>query len=751
MKLRRGVLSRGSAERWPVWGMNRAHWLAMGLVAAPLIGEVPNSCVPELNQEAQQPAEAPSLPVAAPQPVETLPAAQATVENTSYRLNFTGVSAVEVSRFIGKLAKLNLIFDEKDLNFPITMVAHEKTPIPELVAALTQVLRAHGLSITEQGNNLLISKVPSGQTLASIVSDEQHNVDRPPAGLITRVFRLSNIQPTVVSGLIKPLLSPQAAVEPSDTTSQLIVTDLSANVGRVEELLHSLDTPVSPLEINLYQPASGDLASLMTLTQKILQPIAGNAPLVMVPQESTGTLYLVSTPYLMNQAMALLRVLDVPMAQATGVPIDTGNNQASSTNHTSPTPLLAELLPASHMDRTEFTIYKLAYQRGDTIEHALRETASTLERSADMNHELLCAIRSVKWLEHNNTLVFTGSPEALSKVRKLVDDLDVALRQVYIEMLIVQTELSDSLTFGVDWAINGNHLFNDNLNAGTAFDPNNTGIINAVSSVTADGPIPDVKSLFNPVDFGLGVIGRAIRKGGEAFVTMGSLIQALAKDSETKILLTPRILAQDNTTATLFVGQNVPYQTTVITSTASTNFQGTLDYRDVGTTLQITPLIGQGDVVTLEVAQTVATISSTTTVVQSGSGGSFSVIAPTTNTTTTTTRLHVPDGYFVIMSGMVTDQQIRQDSHVPCLGSIPWVGKLFTKTDNSDSKRDTMIFIRPRIIRSVDALMDVTEHSKDDVTSAYESGIMLPQLQQSIEVLGPPPPLPSYCCPSNSP
>jgi type III secretion protein C len=705
----------------------------MGLVATPLLGEVTPIQPALTNHQDGEPSASQPNSQGPTTPPQAIPPA-------GYRVNFVDVSAAEVVRFIGRQAGLNVIFNERELTFPITLVAHEQTPINELMAALSQVLRTHNLNLTQQGNNLIISTAPTGQTLASVVSEELHNVNTTPAGSVTRVFRLKNNSPTNVMPLVKALLSPQAVVQPSEQTGQLIVTDLSANVSRVEQLLASLDSSSSPLEINLFQPTYGDMASLMGLTERIMQPIAAGTPLVMVPQESTNTIYLVSTPFLVERSLAVLHALDVPSALSANLGAAAGTPGADLSSVAS----RAEL-PKEHLERTEFSIHKLAYQKGDSIERALRETAVALEKSGDVNHDLICAIRSVKWVENNNTLVFTGTPEALVKVGKLVSDLDVPLRQVYIEMLIVQTDLSDSLTFGVDWAIDGKNLINGNLNTASGFDPNKTGIISQVAGVTATSPLPDPANSFNPVDFGLGVIGRAIHKGGSAFVTMGSLIQALATDSETKILLTPRILAQDNTTATLFVGQNIPYQTTVITSTASTNFQGTLDYRDVGTTLQITPLIGQGDIVTLEVAQTVATVTNSTTVVQSGSGSSFSVIAPTTNTTTTTTRLHVPDGYFVIMSGMVTDNQVRAESRIPCLGSIPWLGYLFTKTDNSDSKKDTMIFIRPRIIQSVDELLRVTDDAREEVTSAYESGILLPQLEQTLEVLGPPPP--PYCCP----
>jgi len=703
--------------------MRWAHWLAMGLVAAPLLGEV------TVTQPPTAPGSEPAAATAARPHREailfhTQTAASAEAAEEGYRIQFVDVAASEVVRFIARLAKLNVIYDGPQLAFPITIVATEPTPIAELVAALTQVLRAHGLNVTEEGNNLIISPVPSGQSLASIVSDELGNSQSRQAGFVTRVFRLTSNPPSSVMVLVKALLSPQALVEPSDATNQLIVTDLAANVARIEQLLQSLDAPATPMDIGLFQPTYGDLHSLVALTERIMDPIKGAQSLVMVPQEGTNSLYVITSPFLMERTMAVLRSLDVPPE-----PNAAGQPSSGTTD-----------LPKQHMERTDFSMYKLAYQRGDSIEKALQETAVALEKSGEVNLDLVSAIRSTTWIECNNTLVFTGAPEAIAKVHKLVSDLDVPLRQVYIEMLIVQTDLSDALQFGVDWAIDGKNLVDGNLNTGSGFDPNKTGIISALTGVTANSVLPDPNTFTNPVDFGLGVIGRAIRKGGLSFVTMGALIQALATDSESKILLTPRILAQDNTTATLFVGQNVPYQTSLITSTASPNTQGTLTYRDVGTTMQVTPLIGQGDIVTLEVNQTVATVSTATTTVQSSAGGSSQVIAPTTNTTTTTTRLHVPDGYFVIMSGMVTDNQIRSESRIPCLGSIPWLGQLFTNTNNSNETKDTMIFIRPRIIQSVEELMRVTTDSKCDLTKAYEGAKLLPQLQHTVKIIGPPTP-----------
>jgi type II secretory pathway component GspD/PulD (secretin) len=86
---------------------------------------------------------------------------------------------------------------------------------------------------------------------------------------------------------------------------------------------------------------------------------------------------------------------------------------------------------------------------------------------------------------------------------------------------------------------------------------------------------------------------------------------------------------------------------------------------------------------------------------------------PTTSKTTTKTKVHLPDGYFLIISGMIQDDEEKTRIQVPCLGGAPFLGALFSSQTRKDTKRNLMIFIRPQLIDTEDEIRDLTRRQQN--------------------------------------
>ena len=86
---------------------------------------------------------------------------------------------------------------------------------------------------------------------------------------------------------------------------------------------------------------------------------------------------------------------------------------------------------------------------------------------------------------------------------------------------------------------------------------------------------------------------------------------------------------------------------------------------------------------------------------------------PTTRINRTTTRVHIPDGYFLIISGMMQNEVSRDRNQVPCLGGVPIVGAAFSDKTNLDQRRNLMIFIRPQIVDTEEEIQNITKHQQD--------------------------------------
>ena len=656
-------------------------------------------------------------------------------QQEGYTVNFEDISIIQFIQFISKITGTNFVFDKNDLNFTITIISEDPTSAQDLSAALLQVLKMHGLSVVEEGNNVLIYRNQNMSKVSTVITDENLS-DACESAVITRVFRLYNVNPKRIETIVKPLLSPDAVVEVSEETHHLIVTDITSNVFKIADLLGALNTAGTAFEILEYRVKSAYPTALVAYAREILAPLTQDNPMQIIAQPSSNKIFVVSTPYLNSRALEVLQALDT--ADITEIAPD---------------------LPPDSMVNNNFYMYKLKYQDGLQIAQAMREIGDNLQYAGVANLEFVNTIYSLQWLQVNNSIVITGSDASIRKVVELLDDLDQPPKQVYVEVLIIQTTLQNSLDFGVQWialgdeqdklafasGLLGNSPPNPNLQAGSRFIAANPAANPpSIPNPGRDVPLPVPSQLAGIADFvnqtqafGLGIVGNILRHNGQSFLTLGALVSALDEEAETKIVLNPRIMVEDTQPANFFVGQNIPYQTTstVIQQTGSVtqNFQ----YEDIGIQLQVTPTIAPNNVVTLQINQAISELVSITT---------QNVIAPQTDKILATTRVHVPDGCFFVMSGHIRDQCTSVRSGIPCLGTLPLIGPIFSRNIEQRNKYNLIMFIRPKVVSSIQEQLDLTNQEgyqynfETHPCSVYDCGCeMAPECE-----MYPPPPCPLH-------
>lgn len=386
------------------------------------------------------------------------------------------------------------------------------------------------------------------------------------------------------------------------------------------------------------------------------------------------------------------------------------------------------------IDNTSFLVYKLQYHQGNEIQTALKEVAASLSKTSSANQTLLNAINSLQWVKITNSLLGTGEQEVLTKLRGLIENLDVPLRQVFVEVLILETSLSNTQNFGVQWGSKVQYM--TKVGAGTsnfpATNPNNTqsnsaavnGIAPGLQAINAT-TFPNANTQI-PINtgFDLGVLGDIIMHKGRSFVSLGALVSALQTDTDSTIIMNPKLITQDNNNSSIFIGQNIPYIGSTLANQGNGNLatSNNIEYRDVGLNLSITPVIGNGDIVTLDISNNISAVTQNI-------NGSNGVNGIQTTQSSLTTRVHVPNKYFVVLSGMITDTKVHFKSSIPCLGGIPVIGAAFSENDRGDSKDNIIIFVRPHIINSFEEYKEITEHQED----VYKDQAVLPILKEEFD------------------
>ncbi len=613
-----------------------------------------------------------------------------------YTINFEDVSVMQLIQFISKISNTNYIFNNADLLGPdgrpltITIVSEDQTSVEDLSAALLQVLKMNNLSVVEQGNNVLIYRDQKLSKVSTVVTDD--NIEEACGNaIITRVFQLANVDANRMAALVKPLLSPEAIVEASPETRHLIVTDITGNVHKISDLLTALDTPNLAISVAQYQVQNADPSALAEYAREILNPLAQGSTLSITPEAASSTIFIVGTPFIIEKALSILNSLDV-----SGI-----------------TSIIPVPPPIMELANNTFYMYKLKYQSGDDIADSLHQMGTNLQMTGVGNPEFINTIFSIQWVPVNNSIVITGTDESINKVVQLIDVLDTLPKQVYLEVLILDTTLENSLDFGVQWIAlgqeNGQLDFGSGLLSAVPPNPNLQGFADAAASTVPPGlpapgnaafPFPlatplqlaGFSDIVNDVEaFSLGILGNIIRHNGKSFLTLGALISALDEEGDTTIVLNPKLMVEDGQPADFFVGENIPYQTTSTVIQQTGSVTQNIQYEDVGVGLQITPTIAPDNMVTLQINQSIANVV--------GVPGATN-LTPVTTKILTTTRVHVPDGTFLVMSGHVSDVVQYVHSGIPCLGTLPCIGSLFGRTVEMRQKRNLILFIRPRVVTS---------------------------------------------------
>jgi type III secretion protein C len=376
-----------------------------------------------------------------------------------------------------------------------------------------------------------------------------------------------------------------------------------------------------------------------------------------------------------------------------------------------------------------FMVYKLQYHSGTDIQSALNKLAPTFATNGpNPNPGLQAAISSMQWIQATNSLVASGEDENLQKLKTLISEIDMPLKQVFIEVLVVETDTANTQNFGLQWFGRGqikNQLGFGTGNFGGANPLGNNPSYNlpnfsqsATSVSTKSGANAGLIPFYgnqsgtsgapSTAGFDLGVIGDILFHKGQSFVSLGSLVNALQADADSTIVMNPKIISQDNQNSTIFIGQNIPFLGSSVTnSAANTTTTQNIEYRDVGINLSITPKLGDDNVITLEITYSMSAQTANT----SGGQGGFNGIQ--TTQTNMTTRVHVPDQHFVVLSGMLSETKARYKTGLPCLGGLPLIGVAFSDNERNDTKNNTLIFIRPCIVHSLDDLKELTEKQEN--------------------------------------
>jgi general secretion pathway protein D len=274
-------------------------------------------------------------------------------------------------------------------------------------------------------------------------------------------------------------------------------------------------------------------------------------------------------------------------------------------------------------------------------------------------------------------------PDQQPKIAKALAKIDVMPRQVLVEATIVEITLSGELKYGLQWYL-------------THHGRNNAAVLDTtIDNSTTAGLYKMFPGFSYSVLDGAGQV-RAI-------------LNALASESKLHVLSSPSVMVLDNQTANILVGDQVPIVTQQQQSTLTTSPEiiNSVQYRDTGVQLSVTPRVNAGGMVTLEISQEVSDVIKTTT-----SG----IDSPTIRQRKILSTVAVRSGQTVALGGLMRHNESTNESGIPVLHKLPVVGALFGGKDISSERTELLVMLTPRVVRDPEELARVTEELRNKLT-----------------------------------
>jgi type IV pilus assembly protein PilQ len=285
-----------------------------------------------------------------------------------------------------------------------------------------------------------------------------------------------------------------------------------------------------------------------------------------------------------------------------------------------------------------------------------------------------------------NTLFVQDTPTKLEEVRRLLRQIDVAVRQVMIESRIVEASDRFSRNLGVRLGLHdqrGQGIFSSGSNlrgiAGaslndTAFHTGQIGTATLNDFTNVNLPAPTINGaapgLFSVVLF---------NQGMNRFINLE--LSALQADGKGKIVSSPRVITADKVEAVIEQGTEIPYQE------ASSSGATSVSFKKAVLSLKVKPQITPDDKVIMNLA------------IHKDSRGQDTISGPSIDTKSVTTEVLVENGGTVVIGGIYEQQESNQTTKIPVLGDLPYVGFLFKQNQKFDNKSELLVFITPRILK----------------------------------------------------
>jgi len=603
-------------------------------------------------------------------------------------LNFPNAAVPDVARAVlGDLLQLRFSVDPA-VQGTVSVVTPYPIARAEVLPFLEQALRTSGLALVSSDGQLTIAPLAQARTAAPALAAGE-------AGFGSETVNLQFITAGALRRLIEPVLP--GVVQPgSETDMTLVMTGTTGQRASIRDLVRQFDVNwLRNMSFALFVPRRTDSRLIVPELDELLNgedaPTRGLVRLIAMEQLN-GILAVSRQEQYLGDVQRWIEVLDregeSSQKRLFVYRVQNGRSQdlarvlsrafGRSGGEAAGEGVALDDLHQVMTGPSTRTSGSAADAGGDDSRSggSARDGAGNGNDRGALRMDQIDA--SITSDDTNNALLVYATPRTYAVVEDALRKLDVLPFQVMIEAAIAEVSLNNGLRYGVQW------LFSSG-NTQTGFGQGNT--------PTPTRILPGYTFLYS----------------NNTSIT--ATLNALEGLTKVNVLSAPKLLVLNNQSASLQIGDQVPVASgsAVSVENPGAPIVNSIEYKDTGVILKVTPRVNNGGLVLLDIAQEVSDVAQTST---------SSLNSPTIQTRKIASSIAVQDGQTVALGGLIRQKLTRGRSGIPLISRIPIIGGLaFGATDNRDDRVELLVLLRPTVLRTIDDGRAVTEELKRKIQS----------------------------------
>jgi general secretion pathway protein D len=636
---------------------------------------------------------APPPPTPPPSPTPVRPPMPKTGQAVVF--NFDNADLYEVIRVIGEVLRINYIIDPRvkgvvNIHTSGSISSEDAFPI------FQSILRLNGATAVKKDDVYEIVPFSDGKK-SSLLPSPTREPGKPPSeeNYTIQIVSVKYIPVAEVSKIIKPFLSDGADIIEHPPHNILIIGDIASNIKKSLDIIGLFDIDIfTDLRVRIYPILNSDVNEVAKEMERIFSSFEVSTKsgrgvgITFTPITRINSLLVVSSiPSIFEKVERWLKELDRIPTEGSKFSVFVYYVQNAKAKD------LAEVLkPAFTAGKDKKGEFKEKTVEQPPGQRSIRppptpptpQAAPTEEGGAVPVGEITIVVD-----ETNNALVIRAFPRDYRSILETIKKLDIYPKQVLIEVFLAEITLDDANKFGIEWA----------------------------RFISSNPPIAQEFTLTSPPP--TDPFGQALAAGTNlrySIVELGgrvaAAINAAASDNRLKVVSSPHILASNNKEAKIQVGSSQPiltntYSTGITSTTGIGVVEGTIEYKDIGIILVVTPRISDGGLVSMEISVENSTVATT-------SLGTLPSI-PVFNKRTAKTVLSVMEGQSIVIGGLIQDTKNETKSGIPLLSKIPILGALFGYQTYSMGRTELILMMTPHVITDLNQSNAITREFREKV------------------------------------